>query len=186
MRRIQMIDEVQQLHLIFNKVFKTNNPFSEVFTNSINKKIILCPTYGYYLDEQQYEALKNAAKHIGEDIFYLSEIEGNSFKKEENDEIQYDFGHWEVTCETEYENYLKAPIVLENAMYSQSARWGIIISHESHAIVGGNEEFIGKFKETYPAWKNSLNNFIEQWEYNQKYYKSNLEWLPSFLSYFKE
>lgn len=185
MRRIKEIDELKQLHLAFNKIFKTNDSFSEVFTNSIKHRIVLCPTNGYYLEKQQFNALMNAALHVGDDRFYLSEIEGNSFERVENNESQYDFGHWEVACETKYEEYLEAPVVLENAMYSRNTKWGVIVSHESHAIIGGNNEFIEKFKEVYPDWKDGLNNFIGQWEYNQQNYNSDIGWLPNFLRYFK-
>lgn len=185
MRRIKSIDELNQLHLTFNKVFKTKDPFSEVFTNLIKHRIVLCPTDGYYLDQLQFNALMNAAKLVGDDTFYLSEIEGNSFEKSVNNESQYTFGHWEATCETQYEEYLGAPVVLENAMYSRHARWGVIISHEFHAVVGGDEEFIGKFKEVYPTWRDGLKNFIGQWEYNRKSYNSDVGWLPDFLSYLK-
>ncbi|WP_211234299.1 hypothetical protein [Paenibacillus taiwanensis] len=176
---------MNQLHAIFNKVFCTTDPFSEMFADSIKHKIVLCPTDNYKLDQEQFNALISAAKFVGDDKFYLSEIEGSSFETEESNDTKYDFGHWEATCETQYEEYLRALVVLENALYSSCARWGVIISHESHAVVGGDEKFIEMFKEVYPSWKDSLRNFIEQWEYNRKNYNSNVEWLPSFISFLK-
>lgn len=124
MRRIKSIDELNQLHLIFNKVFSTKDPFSEMFINSIKHKIVLCPTDNYNLDQEQFNALISAAKFVGDDKFYLSEIEGNSFETVESNDTQYDFGHWEATCEIQYDEYLGASVVLENALYSSRAKWG--------------------------------------------------------------
>lgn len=185
MRRIRSIYELKKMHMIFNKVFSTKDPFSEVFSNTIKHRIVLCPTDGYYLDYQQFNALINAAKFVGEDEYYLSEIEGNSFEKIEPDDGQYDYGHWEATCALLYEDYLLTPVALENAIYSLHAKWGVIISHESHAVVGGSEEFIEKFKEEYPVWEDGLKNFIKQWQYYQKEYNSDIEWLSNFLNYLK-
>lgn len=182
MRRTSDFTKIHQFQFAFNKVFQNKDPFGELFTDSIGERLLLCPTNGFYLDEDQFNALIKTISYIGESNFILSEIEGECFSQPIS-ETDYEHGHWEVTLPISYSDYQKAVLVVENAIYSQSGRWGVMISHEDHAIIGGTNEFIEKFKKCYPNWTDGINNFKAKWEYNKKHYDSNLEWIPMFLDH---
>lgn len=64
------------------------------------------------------------------------------------------------------------PLGLENALYSRNGTWGVLISHEMHALIGGNEEFMTALSEQHPRWAEDLSRLREYWAENQ-----NATWL---------
>lgn len=122
---------VEKMGLTYWKMFKGNDPFTEVFTDQLPHRMILCPTEGYFLTEQHFVALLKTMRSLGESSFYLSEVEG------EPDFINSS-GHWEISADTTYDEYCQLPVYLENVLYSKSGRRGIIISHEENALFGGS------------------------------------------------
>ena len=179
-------NNVQELRLAFYRIFKNKDPFNGMFNAHISQKILLCPTDGYYLDKKQFNALIKAVKQIEEDFFYLSEVEGECFLEHPKAQGNYEFNHWELSNKTLYHDYKKNPLVLENAIYSPKGTWGILISHEDHAVLGGSEEFVKLFKQSYPEWKQNIEYFIKMWEYNKEHYKSDITWVASFLDYINQ
>lgn len=177
MERVTEIEQILILQKVFNKVFKINDPFGEMFQDYVKERLILCPTNGYCLDEDQYKALVETVASMGEAKICISEVES------EDCFTSMRPNHWVVSTTTQYDGYIRLPLVLENSIYSLDGKWGILISHEEHAVIGGTQEFITKFKETYKSWNKGISNFQEKWDYNKKHYDSNLEWLPKFLSH---
>ncbi len=178
-------DNVSHLKKIFSKVFSKNDPFDKMFVPSISSKILLYPTNGYHLSEKQFLALTTTMKILGEPSFYLSEIEGNPFEKINTHSI-HTYQHFEVNIETSYVEYERKNIVLENALYSAQGEWGIIISHEEHAVLGGHKQFIDTFKKLYPDFINDQAKFIKTIEYWSERSKTNMRWLPEFMKYINE
>jgi hypothetical protein len=174
--------DIYFLKNIFSKIFISNDPFSKVFVSSISNKILLYPTEGYYLSEKQFSALNNTIKQFGETSYYLSEIEGQAFKGNDIDSI-HPHQHLELDINTTYADYIEKNIIFENAFYSSSGKWGAIISHEDHAILGGSKEFITIFKKFYSNCKDDQKKFLEAIEYWGKLNNSDLSWLPDFLDY---
>jgi len=162
-----------ELKIAFYKIFKNTDPFGRMFNDSIIQKILLCPTNGYYLSKEQFYAVMNTSKSLGERSFYLYELEDWILENKDK-KSNYSFGHGELSNEISYEKYKNLKIVLENALYSTSGNWGVIISHEDHAVMGGTDYFIELFKEAYPQWEQELNNFIKMWKDNKKQYNSDL------------
>ncbi|MGN7457403.1 hypothetical protein ACTHPH_21545 [Paenibacillus pasadenensis] len=178
------LDSIPELEKVFQKVFKNKNPFESVFANEVEQKIILFPTDGYYLNEKQYNALMSAILSINENIFIISEIEGDCFSKPSNEQ-GYQQGHWVIDANTSYNDYCNLTLPLENAIYSSNGKWGVIISHEEHALLGGEGLFVSTFKLKFPDWSSSKSQFLEQWETNQRQYNSKTDWIPSFLQQFE-
>lgn len=179
-----MTNENQKLKLKmeFQKVFKGIDPFHEVFKDAVVERLIIYPTDGYYLTPEQFEALLISAKIVGDSEVYISEVESQSdcFEASESDR-RYQCKHWIVENQTELNQYYKLPIVLENAIYSPQGKWGIIISHEEHALLGGTNEFMRNYKASYRKWNKDTESFIGTWECNKNLYDSNLDWLPIML-----
>ncbi len=182
MKNVKPQKSASTLKAAFYKIFKDANPFGKMFNDFVKQKIILCPTDGYYLSRNQFNALMQASRQLGESSFYLCETEGH-FLDNSNEKDSYSFGYGELSNEISYEEYKKLRIVLENALYSTNGSWGVIISHEDHGVVGGTNNFIESFKKLYPQWAHDYKNFVKLWEDNEKQYHSNLSWLPDFLKY---
>ncbi len=156
MRNIRSIRYYEELFKKWNNIFKNNDPFEDPFVESIKDRLLFYPTYGYHLSNDQYCAFVNAAKDNGDDGFFLSvtEYEGNFLVKGE---------HW--FCEyPEYNEYLRIPLVLENALYSENGLFGIIVSHEDHAMVAGKDEFINSLKQYYNSWKDDRVRLENDWK----------------------
>ena len=175
-------DNISNLQHIFSKVFVNNNPFEEMFTLEIESKIILCPTNGYYLTKKQFIALKQTNKIHGGNPFYLSEIEGRPFATHDPCK-QYPHHHMKLDNDTPYHAYNKIFIIFENALYASDGKWGIIISHEIHAVLGGSKEFISTFKELYPDWIEDQKHFIKYIEYWGKKAYKDTSWLIDYIKY---
>lgn len=126
---------IQKLKSTFYSIFKNRDPFDSMFNEHIKQKIILCPTDGYYLDEKQFNALMKTIRQIDENSFYLSEVEFDDFTENLDAQNIHNPGHWELNNETSYEDYRNNLIILENALYSPKGTWGLIISHEDHAVL---------------------------------------------------
>ena len=75
MERITEIEQILMLQEAFNKVFRNKNPFEEMFQDHVKDKLLIYPTNGYYLNEDQYRALIKAINSIGETKIYISEVE---------------------------------------------------------------------------------------------------------------
>ncbi|MBJ6362338.1 hypothetical protein ACFOQM_13655 [Paenibacillus sp. GCM10012307] len=184
MKKIVNIENVKILESNFLKVFKNKDPFDDdVYADNIQAKLLLFPTEGYYLQKEQFKALIQSITHIGEEQFYISEIEGDCFSTLLSND-SYESGHWVGKNSSSYEEYTNLPIVLESAIYSTNGSWGILISHEGHAILGGSKEFVEKIQIVYSYDESCKQRFIEQWERNQKEYNSNIDWIYAFLKQF--
>ena len=170
---------IEKMRLTYWELFNSNDPFAEVFTDKLSNRMILCPTDGYFLTEEQYMALLKTMKSLDEVSFFISEVEGES-----------DFfnspSHWRICVETSYEEYCQLPVCLENAIYSESGLWGLIISHEEHALFGGNQNAIRLFKDNLPNWEHGIAQFTRKWEYNQKEYGSKVDWIPRLMSHIQQ
>lgn len=171
-------DNISELKKIFSKVFINNDPFGRMFNSSISEKIILYPTDGYYLSKKQFFALINTMRILGETTFFLSEIEGKVFFNESTSDQ-----HLEFSIDTQYAEYERNIIIFENALYSTQGAWGILISHEQHAVLGGHKEFMEVFKRFYPDFMKDQINFIKYFEYWAKYSKTDLTWVSDYIKY---
>jgi hypothetical protein len=183
MKKITNRAGLTDLKRAFWKIFSSKDPFDTVFQETIEHKILLFPTVGYYLQDVQFDALIQAIEEVGESTFHVSEIEGDCFTKSSSDQA-YEQGHWNCTTQLSYEEYLNIPLVLENAIYSPSGKWGVLLSHEGHAVVGGGLSFIRKFQSLYPQHDTCSVHFIEQWSHNEAEFGSNLDWVKNFLKQF--
>lgn len=176
-------EELNCLHKSFDLVFKNNDPFDAMFQPTIEKRLLLYPTDGYVFTREQFDALIHTLEKMGETSFYVSEIEGkNSFSADQMPGM-YQCKHWEVQLPISYDEYVKSRVIIENAIYSVEGKWGIIISQEEHAVLGGSSNFIETFKTLYPLWQQDSMKFLDHWEYCRINYGTRMDWLQNFLDH---
>ena len=155
MAKIEPIQDTSGIRRSWEKIFKSNDPFCIPFQPKVNAYQIFFPTVGVQLTESQYEAVTMAARLSGDHGFVISEVEveGDFFKQGK---------HW--WCEfPKYEDYLELPLYVENALYSIHSHWGVLISHENHAVVGGSEPFIAIVLKMYPNCQSDIIQLINYW-----------------------
>lgn len=180
---LRSVDTLDQIRVAFHLIFNSNDPFGKVFCDSISERLILCPTIGYYLNQHQFEAMIRAVEAVNESRIFLSEIEGKGAFQEQLGENEYSGSHFEILIPVNYEEYTNTVLVVENALYSPTGKWGIIISHEEHAVIGGERSFMEKFKQFYPDWSGGLSSFQKMWENNAREINSDTTWIHSFLKH---
>lgn len=177
-------NELKQFKDAFYKIFNSNDPFGQMFNDSIEKRMILCPLDGFCLTKEQFEALVGAINTVGDTKINVSEVESETdcFAVQGNND-KYQCQHWRLDKGILYNEYFRLPIIVENAIFSPNGKWGILISHEEHAVIGGTDEFINAFKELYPLWEEGQKNFEMQWNYNKNEYRSDVDWISKFINH---
>jgi hypothetical protein len=155
---ITPIVDVEPLRRGWRGIFASTDPFDVPFRSDVSACMIFYPTEGYHLTEAQYAAVTGAARQAGETRFVLSVVEyaGDFLQKGD---------HW-ACAYPEYQAYASLPLGLENALYSERSRWGVLVSHEGHAMVGGSDDFIRRVRELYPDWQADVARLREDWREN--------------------
>ncbi len=163
--------DLRAIRSAWQQVFSTNDAFTWPFRGNYEGGHIFHPTDGYHLTREQYSALVDAAHRTGESSFFLSlvEPEGLSF-------LDRGWGHWSCGLPS-YEEYYELDIPLENALYSKDGRWGVLISHEMHAVIGGTRAFMAALDDYYQGWANDIRMLREAWSGN-----ANATWLEPIIS----
>jgi len=166
---IEAID-LRAIRSAWQQVFSTNDAFAWPFGEDYGGGHIFYPTDGYHLTKEQYSAVVGAAHNTGETAFFLSlvESEGLSF-------LDRSWGHWSCGLPS-YEEYCELDIPLENALYSKDGRWGVLISHEMHAVIGGTKAFMTALDDHYQGWADDLRMLRDAWSDN-----ANATWLEPIL-----
>lgn len=166
-----MIDDRKQTSYLqgdWDQIFASCDPFGIPFTDVISSYLVFYPTSGYHLDAVQYLAIIQAAKILGDEGFWVSEIEWQSIGFAQA-------SHWWCAFPA-YSEYEQLPLVLENAVYSPRSSWGVMLSHEDHAIIGGSSQFIEHVKSFYPHWRADLEELRLSWSKHQQ-----SDWLDAIL-----
>ncbi|MFC5404410.1 hypothetical protein [Cohnella soli] len=176
--------EMEIIRSHFGETFKSNQPFGQMFQHDVTSRLLIYPTDGTYLDEQQFIALIESIKAIGESGFYISEVEAepDPFVLPNNNEM-YHPAHWICDFPITIDEYRDLTIVLDNALFSKNGKWGMLISNEGHAVLGGTNEFINHFKRLYPSWVNCFTEFEKMCEYNRNKYNTNMHWYDDFVKH---
>lgn len=180
----QSREEMGIIKSYFCKIFKTNNPFGQMFQQDVTSRLLIYPTDGTYLDDLQFNALLETVKVIGESGFYISEVEAepDPFILKNDNEI-YHPAHWICDFPTNFDEYRDLTIVLDNALFSREGKWGMLISNEGHAVLGGTVEFINQYKKLYPSWSNCFIEFEKMCNYNRNKYNTDLYWYDDLVKH---
>ena len=191
-QKITDIETLGKLKIAFNKIFKSTNPFGQIFHDSIKEKMLIYNTdYSMIVNygEKGKKELnlievfsKILQKKKGETVF-LSMTETINLKNLTNS------NHWIITLNTDPYNELNkfheyVPFA-EQAIYSSTGEWGMIVSHEDFLLLGGEENIIDQvskdlMKLNYYEEK-QLELFLSEWK---EYYKNgnlDISWIPILL-----
>lgn len=179
---IKHTTDTSPLKEAFYKAFKSPKPFAPVGQEQMVVKAVLYPTNVYYLELDQFNALTTALKICGENEFFISltETESDLFEKATFDDGEYK--HW-ICKMTDFEEYMSIDLFMENAIYSSKGTWGVLMSHESHALLVCDESFWNEFQKSYPDWEDNLKEFTNLWQTYNSERGVNIEWLQPFISH---
>ena len=137
------------------RIFISFDPFKPEIKNAKLLTLILFPTDGYHLTEKQYSSLIQTISAVGNAEFYISETEWepDPFSKGH---------HWYCNNPT-FEEYSEILIGVENAIYSIEGKWGILISHELHALMFSDAQFVKLFESEYLNSRKDKEEFLRNW-----------------------
>ncbi len=154
----------------WRRVFKTNDAFTWPFGQEFEVGRVFYPTDGCHLTIEQYSAVLGAIQRVGERTFFLSVVES-----EELAFLDREWGHWSCSIPS-YQEYCDRHLTLENALYSKDGRWGVLISHEMHAVIGGTKAFMTALDDHYQGWADDIRMLRDAWSDN-----ANATWLEPTL-----
>lgn len=161
----------------FRAVFQATDPFDAPLTAEMTARGLLYPV-AYLLEPMQFAAVVTAARSVGDECLCLSVTE--QFDGVSGTEaVHYIFDYWEGA---EYQS-LGEVGVLENALYSPSGQWGLLISHEQHAVVGGARMFWDTLVAEFPEIDSSLERFLQTWAGHARRRHVDTSWLSGLLTH---
>ena len=82
---------------------------------------------------------------VGAEKIYIAGVEVGNF-------LENDICRWECV-EPTYREYRNLPLVIENAMWSESGMWGLLVSQDDFAVLGGRRGFLEAIDEFYISWE---------------------------------
>jgi hypothetical protein len=172
MRALSEADFLREAKPSFDRVFAAAAPFGEPFAPVMEARAILFPVH-YQMGRALARAIRKGSTRLHESSFYFSVLERP--QAEEQDRPY----HWHIPFDQlrEYDA-LGYPFVVENAIYSTSGTWGLIFSHEHHAIIGGPAAFV---EGVTKSGDKQAERFVKAWKENQDRFGSKLDWLPRLL-----
>lgn len=173
---IKILQDSNRAKLAFHKLFSSTNPFEPAGRVDLPVRVVLFPTDSYHLDQAQFDALISAAQGTR---FFISEMESiDPF----DPHARWKRKHWECTNPT-FDEYASLMIGVDNALYSENGSWGVIISHELHALLVCDEQFWRVFGDGYPNCEHDFDEFIEYWRRIREEAGTDTKWLPTFVAH---
>lgn len=174
----------------YYRVFRTLDPFdAALFTSKIERRIILCQTAGFHLTKHQYAALLMTLQELNsEDYFLLSRHDIHAFCEVDlNGQVPC---HLKCPKNYPHEKYRETGnefdlCLYSPCLYSQNGNWGIILSDEWSAALGGTVRFVATFQKYYPAWKYGYHNFVEYLKDCEKQYNTDISQISTYLEQFE-
>lgn len=152
--------------------FQSVDPFGWPFASSLSYGRIIFPTDGCQLFREQFEALARVANMHGETHCYLAVVEGHERIEGDQDEQLF------TVDLSDYESYASLHLTLENALYSMSGMWGMLVSHEMHAVLGSNASFISEFNKIDRSAERDWKDFLDQWRDDR-----HIDWVADISSH---
>lgn len=170
---------------ILRKVFVNDDPFDNTFSLNITERLILyrCETY---LEADLIEGLVAAASDLGDTNCYLT----NLFRDDEKPNDYYlplSELHDEYvgsSCnDVPTEEGLDLTCWIEYVIYSAGGKWGLMVSHEHHGMLGGSSEFINKVREFVPNLDEQVYLFLKKLKSISYSPGAKLDWISGLLTH---
>jgi hypothetical protein len=176
--RLTSQEDIRALKHVSSEVFENLDAYSVEFTPAIECRFVLFPVDHYHLTRDQFAALGQAAEALRDDSAYLFDVEQWTRFGWETQRREF----WRLSLD-DHAAYEDPPadaniVIMQNAIVSISGKWGIVISDENHAIVGGPEQFVSLFLDALGVNTNDMRNrWLEHWDRNQKALGYETGWL---------
>jgi hypothetical protein len=156
--KFSAIQDPNDVLMIFDKIFSEREGHEIAFTSNIESREIICPI-DYVFDSKKVQSLIKAARLVGDRALLLSLTERGKLQEIDDWLIPFD------NIDKYTGRKLSSPyVVLENAIYSPTNKWGVWFSIASFAIIGGNIEFTKCFfDDLNMSAEESLRNFIKRY-----------------------
>lgn len=197
--RILTEAEYQQEALpIMRRVFAENEPYKQPFSSLISEKVIVFPCE--ILPEPfLVNGLFLGATQIGDIGCYFSQLWRN--ENQPNDcyiplsELREVCGSLPSTyqlantedLDVDLESLdleLHMNLLLENAFYSATGKWGFMRSHGRFGVLGGSLEFIEAVRQIIPDLDRQVYDFLENYQLSKSVgMRLTLDWLPELLNH---
>jgi hypothetical protein len=134
----------------FAQVFASCYPYGEPFRPELRHRLVV----GLILDElvpNQFEALAAAASAVGDEEMLYAEVARGEEECEHWPAVDpVDLARFSLN---EYDAYFRQPTSPQTtALWSPSARWGLLITTDWYGLVAGVAEFDAVFRRTWPPW----------------------------------
>lgn len=172
----------RELEPAFTSIFQSIDPFGEPFRDRIAHRLLLWPV-GFALDDAELAAVMDAVRAEGETSFCVSFLERPDEDESPKSDADARPWHWHIPLEQANE-YRALTLPFENALYSPSGKWGIMISHEQHAAVGGDQRFLQTLlNHRAIAAKSSPGRFLEYWQDAHTNWGAEVKWVPRLLDH---
>ncbi|MEL4896597.1 hypothetical protein [Crocosphaera sp. Alani8] len=170
---------------ILRKVVVNDDPFRNPFSPNITERLILfrCEPY---LEFNLIEGLITAASYLGDTHCYLRNFSLLIDPETKIIEPQ----NYYMSLSEFYEEQVGAGLNIDFSfwidyiIYSPQGTWGLMISHESHGMLGGSPQFINKIREFVPNLDNQIQLFLQKFQSIKRHIPgARLEWLPGLLTH---
>lgn len=142
----------------WHEVFVSTDPFGWPFSSALDFGRILFPIDGCHLSREQFDAIAQVAAISGETHCYLAVIEGSASSGVTTDDDIF------LINLADYDGYAGLHLTLENAIYSLSGTWGLLLSHEMHAVLGGSSDVVSTFNRFNGPGADEWRDFQAQWK----------------------
>lgn len=176
---IKSIEQIDQARTAFCRLFSSTNPFEPVGRTEYPVRVVIFPSDSYHLEREQFDALIHAARSNQETSFFISEMESS---EPFDPNARWKRKHWECTDPT-FEEYTSLPLGIENALYSESGLWGVLLSHELHGLLVCSEQFLKAFKTCYSNYADDFQEFIDYWQRIRDESQTETKWLDPFVAH---
>ena len=160
MSKTARVHDKTDIRKIWGRIFTSDYYFYEPFQPQIECCLLYPRIADGRLTDDQYRAVVETARAAGDFGFYYSETEyPGSFDNPD---------HWWCEFPT-YEEYHGLNMGgVETAMYAKDSSWGVGVSDDWNAVIGGSENFIRRVDETCPVWRQDITETIDEWDYSIK------------------
>ncbi|MDA5108756.1 hypothetical protein [Brevibacillus thermoruber] len=172
------VSKWQELKASYERIFLGTSPFEPMYQRHIAEKLIVFPIEGMHLTEEQYHALVQAAAFTDDTEFYVSEIEmPDGFDRRIPNALP-------IGSRAQHARTKRTGIPRSCwKTHSRSGRWGVILSAEDHAVVGGSSEFMAAFRRFYPRWPLDMDAFASCWSEYARSRNADVTWISAYIDY---
>jgi hypothetical protein len=173
-----------QAESILRQVFTNDDPTENPFSVNIPERLIVSPWD--YMETKLIEAVIIAASNSGDRNCYLTNL--GRYEGEAN--------HYYISlAELHDKSALLSHVTGANQVildifywrdyiiYSDRGLWGIMISHEDFAVIGGSSEFIYKLHELVPDLDRQVYPFLEKFKSLNVMLHRDFDWIPKLLTH---